>query len=174
MGFIDNMAGIVGAVQGAEESISTLKNTNIQTIAGANISSFLGFTQYLTSDFAGISMSGLNSLTTDVQTIITNVETIMTNFGAQQALWDEGLKGKAQADAIAYVETVKKLLVAYVTSLKDLLRVANEAAHSLASADVENQANIQTTNQDLQQISQNIESEANAAANAIDVDSLGY
>ena len=169
-----SLGNIVGAVQGASESIQALKDTNIETIAGANISSFLGFTQYLASDFAGISMSGLNSLTTDVQKIIDDVEQIMSAFGTKESLWQEGLQGKAQEKAIAYVETIKKLLVAYVTSLKDLLNVANTAAHKLAEADTANTQNIENANQSLQSISQSIEDEANSAANAIDVDGLGY
>lgn len=174
MGFIDNIGSFVGAVQGAEESISQLQNTNIQLLTGGGISNFIAFANYMTTDFTGISMANLNSLTTDVQKIIDDVENTLQNFGTIQATWDQGLQGKAQADAIAYVDTVKQLLLAYVTSLKDLLRVANDAAHALAAADVENQSAIQTTNQDLQQITTNIETEANNAANAIDVDSLGY
>ena len=178
MGFLDgivnNFAGKTGNVQGAAEALQQLENTDIQLLSGGGIKEFAVFATYVKEDFAGISMSGLNQLTTDVQKIIDDVENVMTSFGAKQNEWDEGLQGKAQADAIAYVETVKQLLIAYVTSLKNLLGVANEAAHSLAEADVQNQAAIQQTNQDLQQISQSIETEANNAANQIDVDGLGY
>ena len=123
----------------------------------------------------GLDVHGMQQLQTDLNELITECETTLKAFGGKQDQWDQALKGKIQGNVIDYIESMKKIILAYVSSLKSILAVANEAAHYIGGWEqsVGTQA-VAGTAENIQSMAQSIQTEANNEANKIDIDDLGY
>jgi 16S rRNA C967 or C1407 C5-methylase (RsmB/RsmF family) len=72
------------------------------------------------------------------------------------------------------VEAIKAVLNAYIESMREIKAVAQAGITVMADTDAQSENNIANANQSIQSIATSIETEANDAANQIDVDSLGY
>lgn len=111
--------------------------------------------------FVGIDLNNLQNLETDINGLVINpVSEKLNGFGGDESTWNQGLKGKAQEAAIKYVQAIKQLLAAYISTYNQFITLANESARALVANDTANANVINDAVQSITTMAQGIETEA--------------
>lgn len=100
--------------------------------------------------FVGIDANNIGVLTDEVNRIITRIDEIANNFNAEQQ-FDGALAGDAKLATQEYVEAVKELLKAFVSTYRNFIKLAEESAAAMTQGDTENAAAIRAARDEVQQ-----------------------
>lgn len=100
--------------------------------------------------FVGIDANNIGVLTDEVNRIITRIDEIANNFNAEQQ-FDGALAGEARLATQEYVEGVKDLLKAFVSTYRNFIKLAEESATAMTQGDTENAAAIRAAKDEVQQ-----------------------
>lgn len=123
------------------------------TNAGSAITALVGSTQKAlqsawTGGFVGVNVDNYEEIKTVIQKFIDDIEGALSQFNTSVD-WTTGLKGEAAAAANEYVKAVNELLLAYATTYKEFLKVADDAMMAWAEGDRDNAAAIRDAAQEL-------------------------
>lgn len=145
-----NLTGLIGAQNQKTESgffpWDQDKQVNFEAYAGG---------------FMGINFTGLKQLEADVkENIIGKAQDAIEGFANDDAVWNTALQGKTKAAAIKYVEEVKNLLYAYISTYNDFITLADQAAEALITNDTGNQGIIENAVDTISGLVTGIETEA--------------
>jgi hypothetical protein len=111
--------------------------------------------------FMGISLTGLDQLERDIkETVIKAAQDVIDGFANDNAVWNTALQGKTKEAAIHYVNEIKLLLQAYISTYNDFITVANKAASELITYDKQNEGEIEEAVNAIEYMKRGIETEA--------------
>ena len=109
-------------------------------------------------DTVGINENNIDNIEEDINTLIINpINQILDEFGGGTGVFDKGLKGDANEAAAKYIQAVKNLLLAYVSTYKNFITLCYESLEAMKQNDAGNAEVIQNAQQTIQQMANEIQ-----------------
>lgn len=138
---IENILSNAGAAisNGFKNSAATLGAMFQNAIGTAQAT----FSTLWDGGFVGIDVNNYTVIRDEIDTLMTKVEQVLTQFNAN-AEFETGVKGEAADAAAEYVKAVNELLIAYVTTYRNFIKLADDAVAQMKAGDQQNAASIRT------------------------------
>jgi ElaB/YqjD/DUF883 family membrane-anchored ribosome-binding protein len=138
---IENILSNAGAAisNGFKNSAATLGAMFQNAIGTAQAT----FSTLWDGGFVGIDVNNYTVIRDEIDTLMTKVEQVLTQFNAN-AEFETGVKGEAADAASEYVKAVNELLIAYVTTYRNFIKLADDAVAQMKAGDQQNAASIRT------------------------------
>jgi hypothetical protein len=138
---IENILSTAGA------AVSSVFNNTVNSIGNlfesAIGSAVTSFSVLWDGGFVGIDVNNYTVIRDEIDTLMTKVEQVLTQFNAN-AEFETGVKGEAADAASEYVKAVNELLIAYVTTYRNFIKLADDAVAQMKAGDQQNAASIRT------------------------------
>lgn len=148
---MDNQTNIQGLVGGLNQ-----EETIQRRLFGADKVAQSNFALY-SGGFVGINADNINQITDDVNGLVIDpIENILSGFGGTEETFNPGLKGQAATAAVDYVQSIKQLLAAYISTYKNFITLAGQSLESMQTNDQGNAEIIQSASQSIQQMASEI------------------
>lgn len=132
--------------------VGEMQNRSLQVIGGGRW--FAPSLDGSNDGFIGVSESGMTELTNQINTYCNNIEAHINQFATEKEL-EIAFKGEIKVAAVNFVESIKKILQAYVSLMRHNINEVNEAYQNYKKGDV---AISGTVTSDADQIRANAES----------------
>lgn len=151
MSIRSTVGNIAHNVQDRLSSILTTGKTQIENIVGSVTTSL---SNIWSGGFTGMSESGMTELKTQLTNYCQEVQDLIDGFD-QTGDITSALKGDVQTAAYDFIDAIKKLLQAYVSTMKQEIAEADEAYQNFVSSG-------QSIAQDVQAAASDIRSNASS------------
>lgn len=136
---IENILSTAGA------AVSSVFNNTVNSVSNlfesAIGSAVTSFSVLWDGGFVGIDVNNYTVIKDEIDTLMTKVEETLSQFNAA-AEFETGLKGEAADAASEYVKAVNDLLIAYVTTYRNFIKLADESVAQMKAGDTANAASI--------------------------------
>lgn len=136
---IENILSTAGA------AVSSVFNNTVNSIGNlfesAIGSAVTSFSVLWDGGFVGIDVNNYTVIKDEIDALMTKVEETLTQFNAA-AEFETGIKGEAADAASEYVKAVNTLLIAYVTTYRNFIKLADESVAQMKAGDTSNAASI--------------------------------
>lgn len=138
---IENILSNAGAAisNGFKNTASTLGAMFQNAIGSATAT----FSTLWDGGFVGIDVNNYMVIRDEIDALMTKVEQVLSEFNAQ-AEFETGVKGEASEAASEYVKAVNELLIAYVTTYRNFIKLADDAVEQMKQGDTQNAASIRS------------------------------
>lgn len=138
---IENILSNAGAAisNGFKNTASTLGAMFQNAIGSATAT----FSTLWDGGFVGIDVNNYMVIRDEIDALMTKVEQVLSEFNAQ-AEFETGVKGEAADAASEYVKAVNELLIAYVTTYRNFIKLADDAVEQMKQGDTQNAASIRS------------------------------
>ena len=125
-----NLGNLSHSVQDTLSSVLATAKTQISNIVG---STSTGLSNVWSGGFTGMSESGINDLKTSLTSYCQEIQGLIDGFD-QNGDITSALKGDAQVAASEFIDAIKKLLQAYVSTMKQEIAEVDEAYANFVAA----------------------------------------
>lgn len=145
-GGIQDVLGNVGSIGAHIVEGGVSKVGNVFEAALGNVRA--SFSTLWSGGFVGINVNNYEVIRTAIQDMINKIEGVLSSFNAN-AEFETGLKGEAAEAGSEYVKAVNELLLAYATTYKNFIKLADEAVEQMRQGDTQNAAAIRSDAENL-------------------------
>lgn len=132
---IESLAGLASSSIDANGKVLLGQiSRNIQNIIGMGSASLSSLWE---GEFVGIDRTNWTLIKEAIEKLMSSVLAVMDGFN-ENTIITSGLRGEAAEAAKEYVQAVKSLLIAYVSTYKNFITLADQAVQSMDSGDKQN------------------------------------
>lgn len=121
----------------AQSDLGNLKAMWDNMVGGATAT----FQTLWSGGFVGIDVNNYETIRNAIIEMVDKIEGVLSQFNANAEM-ETGLKGEAAEAASDYVKAVNELLLAYATTYKNFIKLADNAVEQMKQGDTQNAAEI--------------------------------